>query len=101
MAIPLTSLIVPQSPSYGAPVVTEEWRYLDYLPDERQWGPAVGLVAGELTISGGKNYGDVTIDKIENDYYWNRDNKRELRYKREFLVGLTVPHTWFPTFCGF
>ena len=99
MAIPITPLI---APNYNyRPVITGQWRYLGYLPDERQWGPAVGLVAGELTVAGGKNYGDITIDKIQNDHYWQRDIKRELRYKREFVAGLTVPHTWFLRFCGF
>ena len=30
---------------------------------ERQWGPALGLVGGTPTIATGKNYGDVTIGK--------------------------------------
>ena len=98
MAFPLTSLIAPDHPW---PTSDYQWRRLDYLPEERQWGPAVGLVGGELTISAGKNYGDTTMDTIENDHYWNRDRQRELRHKREFVVGLTVPHTWFPSFCGF
>ena len=98
MAFPLTSLIAPDHPW---PASDYQWRRLDYLPEERQWGPAVGLVGGELTISAGKNYGDTTMDTIENDHYWNRDRQRELRHKREFVVGLTVPHTWFPSFCGF
>ena len=49
----------------------------------------------------GKNYGDVTIDTLENEYHWTVDRKRELTYKREFVVALTVPHTWFPSHCGF
>ena len=24
-----------------------------------------------------------------------------LSFKREFVVALTVPHTWFPSHCGF
>ena len=94
MSTPLTSLLINQIPN-------PSWRELDWLPEERQWGPAIGLVAGIPTMAGGKNYGDTTIDTLQNEHYWNRDPNRELNYKREFTVGLTVPHTWFPSYCGF
>ena len=94
MSIPLTSFLQENQPK-------PQWSYLGYLEQERQWGPALGLVGGTPTIATGKNYGDVTIDKLENDYHWTIDRTRELRYKREFVVALTVPHTWFPSHCNF
>ena len=62
MSFPLTSLIAPDHPYQPSDY---QWRRMGYLPEERQWGPAVGLVGGELTISGGKNYGDTTMETIE------------------------------------
>jgi hypothetical protein len=45
---------------------TDRWDYKGSLPEERQWGPAVGLVAGIPVIATGKNYGDVTIEELDN-----------------------------------
>jgi hypothetical protein len=41
-----------------------QWQYVGSLSDERQWGPAVGLVAGTPVIATGKNYGDGTIEQL-------------------------------------
>jgi hypothetical protein len=35
---------------------------LGSLPEERKWGPALGSVDGQLSIAGGKDYGDDTVD---------------------------------------
>ena len=94
MAVPLTSLLMPDQDE-------PRWTPLGSLPEERQWGPALGLVADVPIIATGKNYGDITFDSLSNNYYWDRNRDRELRFKREFVVGITVPHTWFPSFCGF
>ena len=62
---------------------TDRWDYVGSLPEERQWGPAVGLVAGIPVIATGKNYGDVTIDELDNSgfkirstIFSNLNNKR-------------------------
>ena len=48
MAVALTPLLIPGlAPNF-------EWSYLGYLPEERQWAPALGLVAGKPTIATGK-----------------------------------------------
>ncbi len=41
------------------------WDYVGSLPEERQWGPAVGLVAGIPVIATGKNYGDGTLEELD------------------------------------
>ena len=47
MAVALTPLLIPGlAPNF-------EWSYLGYLPEERQWAPALGLVAGKPTIATG------------------------------------------------
>ena len=48
MVVALTPLLIPGlAPNF-------EWSYLGYLPEERQWSPALGLVAGKPTIATGK-----------------------------------------------
>jgi hypothetical protein len=44
-----------------------EWRWLGNLPEERKWGPALGHVDGVLTVAGGGNYGDETVDELRAD----------------------------------
>lgn len=95
MAVPLTSFLTHQGHR------DLRWDNLGYLPEERQWGPALGLVAGKATIAGAQNYGDVTMETLNNDFHWTRDSKRQLRYKREFVVGLSIPHYWAPRSCRF
>ena len=57
-------------------------------------------------MSTGRNYGDDTIAILDNeqfglDHFWTVDNLKHLRYKREFGLGISLPHTWMPSFCGF
>ena len=94
LSIPLTQFLVPNQPK-------PEWQTYGFLPHERQWGPAIGLVGGVPTIATGKNYGDVSIDHVEYDEHWTWDRKRTLQHKREFAIGITVPHSWFPRRCEF
>ncbi len=35
------------------------------LPAERKWGPAMGFVDGVLTIAGGGDYGDDSMDVFD------------------------------------
>ena len=46
--------------------LNHRWDWVGSLPEERQWGPAVGLVAGIPVIATGKNYGDVTLEELDN-----------------------------------
>jgi hypothetical protein len=94
MTLPLTPFLM----STGQEL---QWSYLGYLPEERQWGPAMGLVANQPTLATSMNYGDVSIDTLNNDYYWERDPQRTLRYKREFAASVTIPHSWLPFYCQF
>ena len=47
MAISLTKILIPER------ATNPRWSYLGYLPEERQWAPALGLVAGKPTIATG------------------------------------------------
>ena len=69
MKIPVTSLLLPNQPK-------PRWSTLSHLPDQRQWGPALGLVGGTPVIASGKNYGDVTMDELRNEHWWTRDSNR-------------------------
>ena len=68
------------------------------LLQERKWGPAVGFVGDKVTVAGGGDYGDETVDTLEGTN-WRR-SPVSMRYKREFCVGVTVPSDWFPD-CSF
>ena len=125
MAVALTPLLIPGlAPNF-------EWSYLGYLPEERQWAPALGLVAGKPTIATGKkgtrfsffyeflrlryfylnclfrpnelgrNYGDVSMATLESEHHWTSDHNRHLRFKREFSTSLSLPHSWMPSYCEF
>ncbi len=96
MAIPISSLI-----HGGGSRDVLEWRWLGYLPEERQWGPAMGMVAGVPTLATGKNYGDTSIDSLDGGFYWRTSPSRNLTYKREFAASVSVPHNWLPGFCRF
>ena len=47
MVISLTKILIPER------TTNPRWSYLGYLPEERQWQPALGLVAGKPTIATG------------------------------------------------
>ena len=65
---------------------------------ERKWGPAVGFIGDKVTVAGGGDYGDETVDMLEGAN-WRR-SPVSMIYKREFCVGVTVPSHWFPD-CSF
>lgn len=61
----------------------------------------MGLVAGIPTIAGGAEYGDEIIDEMKSKNSWfRRKEGHRLKYKREYLSYVTVPHQWFP-WCEF
>ena len=73
MAYPLTeylsrreSGLIGSSHRSRGSVLTDRWDYVGSLSEERQWGPCLGLVAGIPVIATGKNYGDGTIEQLEN-----------------------------------
>lgn len=97
MSLPITDFIL-GLPHRGG----EQWDYLGSLPEERKWGPALGLVAGISTISTAKNYGDNTVDELQQGSgHWQRDLRRKLRFNREYSGAVSVPHRWMPSYCGF
>ena len=76
--------------------VQPEWKWFASLPEERKWGVALGRVDGIVTVAGGDNYGDNTIDEYDpTRKVWQRA-ERKLLHKREFAAYATVPEKWFP-----
>ncbi|XP_023330209.1 kelch-like protein 25 [Eurytemora carolleeae] len=61
------------------------WEWLSSLTMARKWGSAIGYVNGKLTLAGGGDYGDNTIEHlIGRD--WLKSNLT-MKYKREFTAG--------------
>ncbi|XP_059088568.1 calicin-like [Tigriopus californicus] len=80
--------------------LSTDWQWVGSLPEDRKWGPALGLVNGILTVAGGQDYGDNTIDELsEENSFWRRSTGKTLKWKREFSSHVTVPSWWFPA-CG-
>ena len=96
MFLPMTSRLTSRSGPTGW-----EWEWMGALPKERKWGPAMGSVDGVLTIAGGFDYGDETMDEFDPEAgQWIRSESKKLAFKREFASHTTVPHYWFKPWCG-
>jgi len=75
-----------------------KWEWLSSLSQERKWLPAMGYVGEHLTLAGGGDYGDETVETLHGRD-WRR-SRVKMHYKREFAVGVSVPQEWFPE-CAF
>ena len=48
--------------------------FTSLMMQERKWGAAVGWVGTQLTVAGGGDYGDETVDTLLGDY-WARNHE--------------------------
>jgi len=80
--------------TYGVTRDQPKWEWLSSLTSERKWGAAMGYIGDKFALAGGGDYGDNTIEVLE-DRDWRRLNFT-MKFKREFTAGVTVPSEWFP-----
>jgi hypothetical protein len=49
---------------FGPRLDAPQWEWLASLSKERKWAPAVGFVGDRLTLAGGGDYGDETVESL-------------------------------------
>ena len=73
------------------------WSFYCILPQARKWGSAVGYVDGKLTLAGGGDYGDNTIEVsfyIQHIFFY-----KSFCHKLKFLISISLQpdgvNLWF------
>jgi len=70
------------------------WEWFSTLTEERKWIAGLGKIGPYFALAGGGAYGDNTVEILSGNTFQRIGV--EMRYKREFTAGVTVPSEWFP-----